>query len=445
MNSIPPPQTAGEDGYKRPSSGAKYGPSAGVLGPNTKSAPPQHRETRRKRYEIQRAAAFLARSEAENLGKLPYDLHRVSKCWHCRIADTVDVVGSRFEGQVYLSGVMLCGSVWACPACSAKIARKRELEIRKVIIAAYDAGYTCSMITLTFPHKKGMILDDLIVLQQAAIKYFRKGGAYTKYLKEIDYQGNVRTHESTHGLNGWHPHTHEVWVHKITANRKTMENRVKRKWIDSLEKAGLDMSNKAAIEKHAVDFQWSVSSSEYLAKTASISDWGIEAELARSSTKIGKSHGRSQFRILADFAETGKKSDARLFLEFIQVMSSRRVRSIFISPKLRKLANLGAAQTDLDLASQDDVPEQEKEVFLRMPDWDWQIVKDHRFVTGIMDMIEDRGVATAKKWLADRGGRLIEISYEASQDTKYIPLNDEFQARYGSKFYFGMSTVNRKS
>ena len=64
-------------------------------------------------------------------------------------------------GVCHYAGLATCGSIWACPVCSAKIRNTRAEEI-SAAAARWDlAGNSVYMITLTAPHDLGMKLSAL--------------------------------------------------------------------------------------------------------------------------------------------------------------------------------------------------------------------------------------------------------------------------------------------
>jgi hypothetical protein len=72
-------------------------------------------------------------------------------------------VGTRGEdgGRVaHFTGSMLCGSVWACPACSAEVNAARAEEIGARVGAWVDAGDFAAMVTLTLAHGRADPLED---------------------------------------------------------------------------------------------------------------------------------------------------------------------------------------------------------------------------------------------------------------------------------------------
>lgn len=58
-------------------------------------------------------------------------------------------------------GLATCGSVWACPRCSAVIAAERAAAMGEAIRACLDAGGAVYLLTLTLRHQSGDKLAEL--------------------------------------------------------------------------------------------------------------------------------------------------------------------------------------------------------------------------------------------------------------------------------------------
>lgn len=133
------------------------------------------------------------------------------------------------------SGVQLCGSVWACPRCSAVIAQRRSEEISRAVAACHAAGGHVFLVTMTLRHRRG---DDLSALWDGLSAGWaaafssdawrsRPGRFRTHRGREIwedprlgdgerfGVAGRVRSTEATVSLpgsggHGWHVHVHAL-------------------------------------------------------------------------------------------------------------------------------------------------------------------------------------------------------------------------------------------
>lgn len=132
------------------------------------------------------------------------------------------------------AGLATCGSVWACPRCSAVIAMERSQEIGRAVEAATAAGGAVYLLTVTMRHHPGHSLaelwDGLATGWREMIGTHewtglaartRKGKNGTKRTvpgvvgdrERFEVAGLVRSLETTYGRphlggSGWHLHAH---------------------------------------------------------------------------------------------------------------------------------------------------------------------------------------------------------------------------------------------
>jgi hypothetical protein len=125
--------------------------------------------------------------------------------------------------------LMACGSVWACPRCAAVITAQRSEELANAVRAAFDAGASCYLLTLTMRHTRKHSLAELWSALSNAWRatfgttawtgdrgYERKDGTFRAprigQAELFGVAGTVRAVEVTHGSNGWHLHAHVLVV-----------------------------------------------------------------------------------------------------------------------------------------------------------------------------------------------------------------------------------------
>lgn len=210
------------------------------------------------------------------------------------------------------------------------------------------------MVTFTFPHGLHQPLAELIEAQALAFQFLRYGSPWARFKKSVAYQGLIRSLELTHGTNGWHPHTHELFFVSSQAEAEQMRVRLTELWLSACARAGLvdlvDVDQVQAFRAHAVDVKGWCQASDYLAKQDSSRHWGVDRELAKASTKQGRAKGQHPFGLLAMAAEGGKQAGAK-YLEYIAVMKGKR--QLFWSHGLKARVGL-QEKSDLQLA--DEIP-----------------------------------------------------------------------------------------
>jgi hypothetical protein len=373
-------------------------PKADRLGNNTKSATPPKddskiiREKRAERYRIQGIARILFGREGHRK-KLehPFNYHRTAKCLHTRIGE-VDVKLSKEHKKAFYTGLAVCGSVWSCPVCTAKIQERRRLEISKGMDKAYESGLKCVMVTLTFPHMSFQKLDDLMERQRDALKKLRSGNPWSKVKAKAGFKGLIRSLELTYGENGWHPHTHEIWIMDSTTNAEWLEKEILKRWESACKRAGLlDESKVEAFRKHAVDVKDNASNSDYLAKQDDSNHWGADREIAKASTKSGKKKGVHPFQFLVEF-DNGNEESGERWIEYSKVMKGKR--QIFWSHGLKDWAELDE-KTDEELALEQE--DSADSLGLLTKD-QWSIVLKHDARAIILNCAEVGGRKAINEW-----------------------------------------------
>lgn len=362
--------------------------SAEPLGRYTKSSPPPpvdgRRKVRAERYEHLGTARdlLLAKGRAAGL-EHPANYSRTAKCMHTPHGEVAVLRGAE-HGTAFFRGLVACGSVWACPVCAAKVQERRREEIAKGFDWAYDEGLQPVMVTLTFPHRAWHELGDLVLQQRAALKMLRKGRGWDKFMKLAGYQGLIRALEITHGRNGWHPHTHEVWMVGAEVKAEDLAAQISSKWASACMRAGLLKPEQLeAFQAHAVDVKGWCSTSDYLAKADDARHWGADREMAKGSTKAGLAKGMHPFGLLAE-AGAGDRRSGELFVEFVDTMKATRSRQLFWSPGLKKRVGL-VEKTDEELAEEEREP---ADLLGLLERGDWERVRRHRKRAQLLDAAE---------------------------------------------------------
>ena len=141
---------------------------------------------------------LTARARATQPGRYPGDVYRTASCLWSKVAD-VSVVQSIEHGSAHYTGLVTCGSVWACPTCAAKIQERRRQEIEHAMTWAKSSGLAAIMPTFTFPHRSFHTLAGLLEKQAEAFKLLRKTRAYRRVMERIGFRGLIRSLEVTHG------------------------------------------------------------------------------------------------------------------------------------------------------------------------------------------------------------------------------------------------------
>lgn len=280
---------------------------------------------------------------------------RTDKCLRLRQGSKeIQVWQSKEHKTTSYSGLQTCGSVWACPVCSAKIAERRRAEIMAAMAAHKVAGGCMNLLTLTAPHQRVDQLGDLLKKQALALKKMFSDRAVRKVFSEMGVLGQIRALEVTHGRrsdlnNGWHPHYHLLLfcgsgVDLARFDVPQMHDwsvRLYLRWASCCEGAGLGMPSFA----HGLKLDDGSKAANYVSK------WGLEDEMTKGHTKKA-THGETPFDFLRAYLADGTDKQAgALFKEFAETFKGKR--QLHWSHGLKKHFSIGES-TDEELSAQAD-------------------------------------------------------------------------------------------
>jgi len=395
------------------------------LGNNTKSSSPlgmlntcpdqQRRGIRADRYRLQNVIRKLhiAKSEFDPLNpdfEVYNKLPRVVKCHRCRILPTVDIMRDPEKMRAYFRNITACGSVWDCPICSAKILEIRRQEIAQGVGWAYSEGFKVVLVSLTTPHYAYQTCSDLLHSFAQALKYLRSGKSWQLFKLKVSMQGFIRGLETLYGSNGWHNHTHELWIVDQDTDVEELKHQVLSRWELACKKYGLLPRGKVrAFREHAVDVQDNASCSDYLAKHDDKNNlsWGVDRELTNPLSKASKEL-LHPFQ-LADLCGKGDEKAGDLFKEYSQAFKGKA--SVYWSPGLKKRC-LDEDITDQEAAEIEPV---EPEDIASIEAHGWSVVLNERSRALLLSIAEEYGFEGVDDWLRKRGlnaVRAYEFKYQ---------------------------------
>lgn len=297
------------------------------------------------------------------------------------------------------TGTMLCGSIWACPTCSAIIRRERAHEVALAIdrhaeklhreavdqwesehkgqdlpptlMTADGFGYYLFG-TFTLRHDRTMPLSMTL---DAILKGWTKminGKPWKKAVERWKIRGFVRATEITYGRNGWHPHLHFVMFLDDDLD-KSQQNEMK-KWMferwqtmvvrvaEGYKAKDGNPYNVAPNEEHGIDLKFKEGkaageeAAEYITKIQG--DKGAVAlaqEIARGDIKDGRTGAVNPFQLL-DSGCLGLSDFQReeLWLEYWQATLRRRCitwsRGLKEDMEVEELEDEEAAEKGDDIA-----------------------------------------------------------------------------------------------
>lgn len=320
---------------KGPSQKGKKARAAGRLETTAKSVG-QISDGRGDRFRWQRHAAGLLGGQ-----------HRVGLCRWSVVSKSagVDMVASSYADKtpdrVHYEGLQTCGSVWACPCCSARISETRREEMGRLLSWARAEGYVVRMVTLTCRHGRDDDLADLLLRLKGRAKNAKKGvegfrGAKQRTVDDRRYRDHIKPHvigsvtatEVTGGgAHGWHPHMHMILILDDDIDLTLMRDA----WLGSLRGAGLEGSGQGW------DVRAADETGKYLAK------WGAAEELTLSGHKKGRA-GRTPAQLLAASCDDRDNRAGHLWAEYATVFHGRR--QLVWSRNLKAMAGVDEVKDD---------------------------------------------------------------------------------------------------
>lgn len=389
------------------------GASQRPLGNTAKSSPTcdaktQQWDKRAERYEALSVARFWTgkRMEKVDPDRNPGDVYRVHDCRWARRQRFVEIQMNQTTGTAHYSGLATCGSVWACPICCAVIQERRRVELAQLINWAYENGYKPCMVTFTFPHVAFDRLADLKEKQRDAFNRLRKGNAWDCFKKRNGFDGLVRSLEVVFGRNGWHPHTHEIWLIRDLSEVEEINfvAWLKDRWHKCCVSAGLldgdDQIKGWHFDIHAVDVRFGVSESDYLAKQDSSRSWGVDRELAKATGKkggINKGIHPHEFLIRRD------KGDAGRYFEYIHAMHGSR--QLFWSHGLKDRVGI-VDKDDQEAAENQNANDDPLAALAELGPDEWDFIRKQRNPRArahLLQAAESGGLPEVRKYLISLG------------------------------------------
>lgn len=297
------------------------------------------RTTMAKRHGLLRTAQSILFQQ----GKNPQKQHRT--CWchrHVRTDGAMPVLRRLDAAGARLGSIKTCGSVWACPVCSAKVAEPRRQELAEAMQKHIAAGGYAYLVTFTFPHYRGQALAELMEPFTKARQSFQNCKSWKAVMEHASKVGVVTSLEVTYGANGWHPHLHMLVFCNPLAfgegpadeegrlNSAAIEH-LRGEWVRLLEKRGLvDGSSRQWALQYGLDVRGGKKAAEYIAKWGHDESWGMSSELTSSHAKAGTrdtwgaAAHYTPFQLLA-MAQSGDGHAICAFREFVKEFDGRRM------------------------------------------------------------------------------------------------------------------------
>lgn len=338
------PSRAGDDagvehGAPAPRADGALGPEAwlgsdseavGLLDTYANSAPltPRHAR-RRSRFKARRALQSITTLDrVRACGMTPHDSAGVA------LVMSDGAPGERIAGW---RGVVSCGSVWACPRCSAVIGEHRAEDLRAGLDEWRRQGGAVVLLTLTMQHTREDSLNDLWDGAAGSWRRLVGGKPWLNFKAAAGVVGTLRVVEVTHGLAGWHVHLHVLvfldpaksvrWQGvggeaEFEAHFAALASRgpIVRAWQRIVGRAGYFAAEHAQDMRPVSLDEAGNSLNRYFVKNG----WDAADEVARGASKKGRRGNRTPMGILRDVTTVGLVDDVALWTEWEKASHGRR-------------------------------------------------------------------------------------------------------------------------
>lgn len=186
-------------------------------------------------------------------------------------------------GKVTYRGVVRCGDLWCCPVCASAATEEKRKALREGACAWRDDGGQVVLITQTFPHTRADELGPQWEKLSNARAHFARSKVVKDFREAVGWAGRIAAREVTYGINGWHPHAHELGFVGGCVDDEIIDRwdgALARQWQASCVMNDLDEPS----FEHG--FRMSLTEvDEYIAK------WGIDAEITKWHIKRGRHPG----------------------------------------------------------------------------------------------------------------------------------------------------------
>jgi hypothetical protein len=256
----------------------------------------------------------------------------------------VSVLCSPRQKAAHYDGLQVCGSVWFCPVCGAKISERRRVELSQGIASW---GGQMVMATFTLQHMAADALVPLLDGLQEAMRKMRSGRRWMAFQEQHGVAGTVRALENTHGESGFHPHQHVLFFVAPGVDVDVFSNQLRERWLASVAKVGRYASPRWGLHVTAA----SADIAAYVAKWGKEPKWTSAHELAKAGSKRGRGDSRTMLDLLEAYVVLGDAEAGRRWREYAEAFKGRK--QLVYSNGLRALLGLIAEEkTDEEVAAE---------------------------------------------------------------------------------------------
>jgi hypothetical protein len=283
---------------------------------------------------------FMLQSAAREL--LPDE--RVSICLRRVIPnEQVKVLHTPGKSCGHLGGLMVCGSVWMCALCSAKVSERRRIELSAGCSAWLTWG-SIFLVTQTLQHNKSDSARVVVERLLDANRAMRAGKSWGNFKEAYMVAGMVRGLEMTYGPAGHHPHLHSLYFLHPGVDVAAFTADFSQRWQRAIASVGGMVSPRWGVDVRSANDEIA----SYLAKWNREPKWTVAHEAAKGISKNGRLAGKSLTQLLQLYAVDADRVAGATWRA--GVLSLKGCHQLRYSPGLRAYLNLGKEKSDLELA-----------------------------------------------------------------------------------------------
>lgn len=240
------------------------------------------------------ADTLVGRFYLQSLARELVGGQRVAIClrWLSPHKEEVQIRLSGGEGgeSAHYGHLVVCGSVWSCPVCAARITEQRRVDLGAALALWGRKRKQVVMVTYTLSHGKQTLLADVLKTLKKARERFKSGRRWQRIKESYRIVGTIGATEVTWGENGWHPHVHELVFFDTRYTPDwllALESTLQAMWQAALAKEGgtavSDIGLKLVVSNAKIG--------NYVAKfgreAGKESGWELEHEMTKNPTKKG--------------------------------------------------------------------------------------------------------------------------------------------------------------
>jgi len=377
--------------------------SSRSLGNTTKDVSGQERRDEAACTDVATKARRRARYTLREVLWRESGLPRVRGCGRRRLA-VERPVRVRIAGNVaHYAGVQVCGSIWSCPVCSAKIRAHRAAEISQAAVRHMALGGSIYMVTLTVRHKRHHDLGELLNALSDGFRRLLAGRAWQQEKAALGVVGTIRSTEVLFGgANGWHPHLHALVFVAGTPDVCSLARAIgrwERVWTGWTARHGF-----AASRERGVRWEPVITAEDAAAYIAKVQDGRpIGLEVARGDLKAGRLGNVTPFELLSYFRATGDLAGMAAWHEYERVTKHRQCITWSKGLRDRLLADQELSDEDVAAA---EVGGQDVAV---IPAAAWHTICLSEGLLGrVLEVVERGGFSALVELLAPYGARVLQ-------------------------------------